>query len=635
MSDLATIKPTREQVLAQEAYLTGDSLAIEALAGTGKTTLLRMLVDRGSPRGGNILYTSFGRKSVADAKAKFPGSCKVATNHSLAWGVGVRYKNEGRLQQRMQAAPLAQQMGWTEQMFAPHCRLLAGSYGVIETLNAFCQSADPEPTTEHAVAVALRLCRNNASHAASLAPVLVALAADVWDAAMRPDGRLAVTHDLYLKAWALSKPRLRYSTILYDEAQDASGVMIGVLQDQDHAQLVVVGDRRQAIYGFRGAVNAMDAFKTTHRTSLTRSFRFGPEIAELANAVLSDQCDTTMRLEGDPNQPGVVGPCAAPACVLARTNATLIGELFNAFEQRPRARLAVVGGVHELLELVEGANMLQKSIPTAHPDLSIFQDWSDVVLASEDDAYAHLRVLVNLVQTYGVPTLKDRLYQIRGNEDQLDACDTAFSTAHKAKGAEFASVYVADDFKPKGPPGNPEAFGWTPEEGNLLYVACTRARKHLDALDCVAVADSVVATRKIAAATGTSALGATPAHRVQAPQAATMDPEDDPFAILDEIEALGGAVRAESEMEATCRMLPGFALLDGEWPHPLINDGAVTVQNHGSEVEVIVRAAGYILLHSRGELEELGSTRKRVTVRVGTASFDVCPEAVAPGPSPH
>lgn len=619
MKPTEQLTPTREQLEAQDAYMTGESLAIEALAGTGKTTLLRMLVDRGSPRGGSILYTSFGRKSVADAKARFPASCKVATNHSLAWAVGARYKNEGRLLQRIQPAHLAEQMGWSEQMFAPHVRLLAGAYGVIETLNAFCQSADPEANSEHAAEVALRLSRGDASTAKSLAPVLVGLAHRTWDEAMQPGGRLPVTHDMYLKQWALSRPRLRYSTVLYDEAQDASGVMIGVLKDQDHAQLVVVGDRRQAIYGFRGAVNAMDRFQTTHRTSLTRSFRFGPEIASIANAVLQDQCDTDLRLEGDPAQPGLVAPCDAPACVLARTNATLIGELFEAIEQRPSERMAVLGGVNDLIELVDGAGNLQQSIPTAHPDLSAFGNWSDVTAAAEEDAYAHLRVLVSLVQTYGVRALKQRLWQIRGNEADLVSCDTVFSTAHKAKGAEFASVSIADDFKSKGPDGAEDLFGWTPEEGNLLYVACTRARKHLDALGSEAVARSVAKAHAPATSTQVFAAGK-PEGDGAASWAAPPPPDapvDDPFDVLDEPES------------APDEPLISFGLRDGEWAHPLINEGVVTVRNLDHNVEVIVRASGYILFQAQGDLEELGATTKRVTVRVGSASFDVPPEAVA------
>ncbi len=38
-----------------------------------------------------------------------------------------------------------------------------------------------------------------------------------------------------------------------------------------------------------------------------------------------------------------------------------------------------------------------------------------------------------------------------------------------------------------GPTDNPGVFGWTPEEGNLLYVAVTRAKQGLDITECEAV----------------------------------------------------------------------------------------------------------------------------------------------------
>ena len=79
------INPTDEQLGSLEAYLTGENLRIEALAGTGTTTQLRMLVEAGSPRRGKMIYTSFGAKVIKDAKASFPSTCRVATNHSLAW----------------------------------------------------------------------------------------------------------------------------------------------------------------------------------------------------------------------------------------------------------------------------------------------------------------------------------------------------------------------------------------------------------------------------------------------------------------------------------------------------------------------------------------------------------------------
>lgn len=47
-----------------------------------------------------------------------------------------------------------------------------------------------------------------------------------------------------------------------------------------------VGDRHQAIYGFRGASNAMELIPSDETFYLTGSFRFGNEVAEVANRIL-------------------------------------------------------------------------------------------------------------------------------------------------------------------------------------------------------------------------------------------------------------------------------------------------------------------------------------------------------------
>ncbi|MCD9046726.1 UvrD-helicase domain-containing protein [Luteimonas sp. MHLX1A] len=605
----STPTPTLEQAQAIECFRTGESLAIEALAGTGKTTTLRQLVECGSPRGGKILYTTFGAKAVSDAKARFPKTCRVATNHGLAWGVGTRYANEGRLDKRgLKASELAHLMGWGDSTFAPYVRVLGGAYGVIQTLAAYCHSADDDVQLHHALPVAIRLCRNDHANAGSLARVLAAFAAEVWQRAVTPGERVPVTHDIYLKEWALSRPHLRFSTVLYDEAQDANPVVVRVLQEQEHAQLVIVGDRRQAIYGFRHAVNAMDSFPVVHRTHLTRSFRFGPEIAAISNAVLIDQCNSSVLLEGDLEQPGTIGPMPDPACVLARKNATLIGEVFGSMDRaKAGERFAVMGGVGELIELVDGVAQLQRGDSTAVPDLAEFDSWGDVVAASDMEAYSHLRMLVQLVNTYGTRELSGRLGQLRGNELQVETCKTVFSTAHKAKGAEFSSVRLTDDFVPKGPDGNPEVHGWSPEEGNLLYVACTRARRHLDMMECEAVTSSMA-----------RAWNNVPKPDVTSAKPVADVSKEDPFAVLDEPRVQLVAVD----------VAPRFGLREGDWQHPMIKEGVVTVSPHPMGTEVIVRASGYILFQAAGEVTELGRNHMRVTVKVGSAQLDVPPEAV-------
>lgn len=109
-------------------------------------------------------------------------------------------------------------------------------------------------------------------------------AAKAWADLHNPDdGIVRFEHDHYLKMWALTKPRIDADFLFLDEAQDTNPVLEQVFASQrDHAQLVMVGDSAQAIYGWRGARDVMTGFDATHLT-LTQSFRFGPLLAEQAN----------------------------------------------------------------------------------------------------------------------------------------------------------------------------------------------------------------------------------------------------------------------------------------------------------------------------------------------------------------
>jgi len=62
---------------------------------------------------------------------------------------------------------------------------------------------------------------------------------------------LRFTHGCYLKLWQLSDPRLLADYVLLDEAQDANPVAAAIADRKLHAQRILVGDRCQAIYGWR------------------------------------------------------------------------------------------------------------------------------------------------------------------------------------------------------------------------------------------------------------------------------------------------------------------------------------------------------------------------------------------------
>lgn len=601
------MQPTDEQLDAIEAYRTGENLRIEALAGTGKTTTLTLLVRQGSPRGGKILYTAFGKKVIQDAKAKFPRGVQVRTNHSLAWPLGKTFEAAGRLQGRLSPQDYIRHFGWGASAFPATVDVRSGAYAVIETVNTFCQSGDDRISTSHSYGPVMRLARGDKALAQQLAGLIASYAMEAWEQTIPAESRLPVTHDIYLKLWALRDPYIPATTILLDEAQDANGVMIGVLQRQTHAQLVVVGDRQQQIFAWRGAVDAMDAFEFAHSTTLTRSFRFGPEIAEVASAILEDQCGRDLYVSGDPEQAGVVGPCDLPHCYLARTNAVLIGQAYELAMTYPAYKIGVVGGVDDLIKLVEGAAALQVGERTQVPDLAEFDHWRDVQEAAKHEAYGHLRTLVQLVDDFGTPTLRTVLERMRGNEADPDSCDALLSTAHKSKGAEFSSVRLLDDFKPKGPPEDVGRYGWTPDEGNLLYVACTRARHHLDISNCEAVLASLP-----------------PGFAMTYPPAPV--PQWDGEQGDDEAEEPDLSDPVNWRREAV-----EVPLREGRYAHPLIDGGLVHIEMRGDGARVVVSAQGFTLVDTEGDVRVINRERHWVDVCVGSAQLPMPFDCVIEG----
>ena len=178
------------------------------------------------------------------------------------------------------------------------------SHTVLRTVTRFCHSADRTLARHHVPR--LRGLDTPGQHA-QLAHEVLPFARKAWADLQNPDdGAVRFEHDHYLKMWALTEPTIEADFLLLDEAQDTNPVLEQVFAAQrDHAQLVMVGDSAQAIYGWRGARDVMTGFDATHLT-LTRSFRFGPLLAEEANRWLA-LADAPIRLTGTDTIPTEVG----------------------------------------------------------------------------------------------------------------------------------------------------------------------------------------------------------------------------------------------------------------------------------------------------------------------------------------
>ena len=466
------MKPTAEQAAIVDAFATGANLIVEAGAGSGKTSTLRLLGDREPRRRG--LYLAYNRAIKEDAARTFPASVRCSTSHGLAFGpVATRFKHRlgGR---RVPARLAAQILGINDPVrldenTAPLAPAQLARM-TMATVSRFCYSAD-EQITDRTVPVFNGL--EDPALRAELAKVIVPYARRAWSDLSRTDGQLRFEHDVYLKMYQLSHPTLRYDYLLVDEAQDLNPVVKAIVEEQTHAQICLVGDRCQAIYGWRGAVDAMSTF-AGQRLYLTQSFRFGQPVADEANKWLT-LLGAKLRLRGFNQIRSTVGPVDVPDAVLTRSNATAMVRIMRLAEAGHK--VALVGGGGEIAALARAAQDLAEGRGTDHPELLAFSSWREVqVYAEMDEAGADLKVLVDLVDKH---TPEKILATVDLLAEEADA-QTVVSTAHKSKGREWPRVQIADDFRePRRTPDNPD-----PEvdrgEAMLAYVAVTRAQHALD-----------------------------------------------------------------------------------------------------------------------------------------------------------
>lgn len=452
---------TPEQVAAIETFKTGEQQKLQAFAGAGKTsTLVAMAGAKPRLRG---VYIAFNKSIADEAARKFAGTgIDAKTVHSLAYRTvaGMGY---GKDKMMTNARSRDYKIPHVSSPFGDKMlRVIIAS-----TIKSFLQSGDHEITCGHAPSgAAIR------EYGAWVNLALPKIATHVWEAMIDPEDPLPMGHDGYLKLWALQSPRIFGDLLLVDEAQDMSPVLIKVIQGQQ-SQVVAVGDGHQQIYEWRGAVDALKILGGAENR-LTQSFRFGAEIARAADGVLTGMGEDHT-LTGT-RSPGAVHHhrSCAPDAILCRSNAGVIGE---AIEMQISGRVVhTPGGTGEIMALIRDAEgLIHGGTPAITPDLLGFMTWQDVQDFAHTEEGTTLRAFVHLVDRYGCHQLK-RCLALMANTAHPGS--VTISTAHKAKGLEWNTVQLHDDFTVGSAERGPALA-----DRRLFYVAMTRAKRalHVDA----------------------------------------------------------------------------------------------------------------------------------------------------------
>ncbi|PYC83488.1 DNA helicase [Streptomyces tateyamensis] len=453
-------------------------MVLQAGAGCGKSSTLR-LIAQSDPRR-RMAYIAYNRSIAADAKKSFPANVAASTGHGLAFDP----KHLPRLQRPRQTALQAAQALGIDELTGGiqriptdlgHVKAMTSKVimrAALDAVERYCHSADPEPSARH---IPRYDGLTSPDARAALVELVLPVARRAWADLRAADGVLKLSHDHYLKLWALSEPTIPADVVLLDEAQDTNDVLAKVLLAQDHAQRIAVGDSAQQIYEWRGAKDALAQFERqlgAEVRTLSQSFRFGPAIADAANAWLF-LVGTPLRLTGWDQADSTTGPVEHPDAILCRTNSGAVGIVLEAL--KAGRKVSLVGGGGELKRLAWAARDLQQGRATDHPELLAFPSWSAVrEYAEEEDG--SLKVLVKLIDDYGA----DELARAADALAAEGVAELTVSTAHRAKGREWPAVRIHDDFRPPKPDPATGLVILRREEARLAYVAVTRARQRLD-----------------------------------------------------------------------------------------------------------------------------------------------------------
>lgn len=462
------MKLTDEQAAAVDLFKSSQALKISAFAGTGKTSTLTAIAGS-TPKNG--LYLAFNKSIAAEAKTKFSRTVDCRTTHSLAFRAipSVYRGNEAKLTHSLHSNHVAKLLG-IEEIAVGGISLKPRTLGFLtaKTVQRFCQSGDVHFRDFH-VPLSGKLEKIDPRYQDQFKAYIADLAAHLWERMLDPVDAAPLGHDGYLKLWSLSKPRLDYDYLLLDEAQDTNEAVLSVLRNQD-SHLTLVGDRHQQIYEWRGAINAMESVETDAEAFLTRSFRFGDAIADAATSILR-LLGEERSVIGNPERTTRISATGSTETILCRTNAGVVAVVIEALAAGKTPY--VVGGVSELIRMLEDVSKLKASIPSECAEFFGFKDWQEVVDFSGSDEGESLRSFVNIVQTYGELTLIQRLNSVSREEA---GASLTISTGHKAKGREWDSVTLFSDFEPRPRKDDPSKLAMNREEARLLYVAATRAR---------------------------------------------------------------------------------------------------------------------------------------------------------------
>lgn len=488
-----------------DRLMDNPSLMIIARAGCGKTTTivecaLRLLRWR-------VLFCAFNTSVAEELRTRLPHSVDVRTTHSLGKDIAARVYgstiDKGKGEALCRTFLLEREIDpWSlegrryrsqlRRLVALSKAHLAMDVKAVAALAYEHQVVSDDDNVDRVADWALELCRRTVAK-----PQVI----DFDDMIYIP------------LATNASSPRYKFDVVIVDEAQDLNPAQIKLVQSvlRPTGKMIVVGDDRQAIYGWRGADrNAMAHFKSSlgaNTLPLTTTYRCASRIVALAQEYVQDFT------AAEDAKPGTIEVRSGQELldhavggdfILSRKNAPLVSLCLRYLVRNKPARIIGRDIGEDLLELVERAGAV--TVEGLLAWVAKYKEREEKRLRGLDreDLETQLEALGDRCSCLeAIADGAETMEELRARCDYLFVTDVqasedheriVLSTVHRAKGLERVRVWIlANTFKAahevqarilealaRAAVKRERTMRWDEtEEQNIWYVGLTRAKRAL------------------------------------------------------------------------------------------------------------------------------------------------------------
>ena len=480
---MKTLNWTSEQEKIFKEFETGKShFRVTARAGTGKTTTIKEGLNHAKEE--KILYLVFNKKLQLEAEQKITNQkVSVKTLHSLGYSYIARnwrkFKAGASTEFFRVKSECPEMPPFVMFQTAKLVSYLKNTV-IIPTLKDAMEQADLRGidggafenegwTVDRIAEVALKVIEKSKEYSFNIS----------FD-------------DMVYLPVALNWVKPEYDLVVIDEAQDMNLPQLTMATQacKQSGRICLVGDDRQAIYGFRGALpDGMDIFKEKLKTkefALTVTYRCPKKVVQFAQAIVPDIRAADNAIEGELNlinEDLFLSGVRVKDAVLSRTNAPLMKQCLALLRKNIPSYCEGRDIGKTLIDLIQ--NLGGKTVSEFLINL---EAWQGVQTAKATGKYAAskldlvndkvetLRCLSETVIT--IADLESKINSLFKDKDDVKIPSVVCSTVHRFKGLEVENSFLLmDTFQSKRRGLTPDEIK---EESNIFYVGVTRCRKALN-----------------------------------------------------------------------------------------------------------------------------------------------------------